>query len=65
MGKQGGTGPQNTNWSQRLLSTKKNVDRRKSRNTNSYTNWKYEIVVKYEFVYMFWTYSPSKYELVH
>ena len=52
MGKQGGTGPQNTNWSQRLLSTKKKRRQAKSRNTNSYTNWKYEIVVKYEFVYV-------------
>ena len=48
MGKQGGTGPQNTNWSQRLLSTKKNVDRRKSRNTNSYTNFfgAYELEIR-------------------
>ena len=61
MGKQGGTGPQNTNWSQRLLSTKKNVDRRKSRNTNSFSI--------YEFVYEFSQRIQSgrlpKYELVH
>ena len=47
-GQAGGTGPQNTNWSQRLLSTKKNVDRRKSRNTNSYTNFfgPYELEIR-------------------
>ena len=43
MGKQGGTGLQNTNWSQRLLTTKKNVDRRKSRNMYFFGPYEYEI----------------------
>ena len=58
----GGTGPQNTNWSQRLLSTKKK--RRQAKKS------KYEFVYELEIrnrsqirirIYIL----PSKYELVH
>jgi len=61
-GQAGGTGPQNTNWSQRLLLTKKK--RRQAKKS------KYEFVYELEIrnrsqirirIYVL----PSKYELVH